>query len=347
MNASLAQGIRNSDHSLTMGRHSGYLQKPLPHGRGSVRGAYVPLLFLLAVLLPAALWADNDRVMVGEDIYVAEGEELENVVCFGCSIRVDGKAHDAVAFGGSIEVTGDVNDAVAFAGGLDVRGKVGGDAVVFFGNTRVREGGEIEGDAVAIMGGVHVADNNAVGGDIVSSESWAPVALSGVVIALIIFLVAGIVIQPLLVLLCFVLLGERRIAVLAETARRRSGMSFLIGIALCIGSFIFSIAAAMTPIISLQIPFGLILFCVLVVGYSGVSYWVGRGMLPRSGGLAAAILGAVLVTIIQLIPIVGQISFFVFSMIALGSAVLSGFGTSIDWLAERTNHIEPVAPQTR
>jgi hypothetical protein len=306
----------------------------------------LPLLFLLTVLLPAALRADSDRVMVGEDIYVAEGEELENVVCFGCSIRVEGKAHDAVAFGGSIEVTGEVNDAVSFAGGLDVRGKVNGDAVVLFGSTRVRDGGRIDGDAVSILGSVRAQDSGSVGGDIVSSESWAPIALSGVVIGLIIFLVAGIVIQPLLVLLCFVLLGERRIAVLAETARRRSGMSFLIGIALCIGSFIFSIAAAMTPIISLQIPFGLIMFCVLVVGYAGVSYWVGRGMLPRSGALAAAILGAVLVTIIQLIPIVGQIAFLIFSMMALGSAVLSGFGTSIDWLAERTNHIEPVAPRT-
>jgi hypothetical protein len=264
------------------------------------------LLCLLAVLAPAALRADSDRVMVGEDIYVAEGEDLNDAVCIGCSIRVDGKVRDAVAIGGSIEVTGEVHDAVSIGGGLDVRGKVSGDAVVIFGSTRVREGGRIRGDAVSILGSVRTADSGSVGGDIVSSESWAPIALSGVVIGLIVFLVFGIVIQPLLVLLCFTLLGERRIAILAETARRRSGMSFLIGIALCIGSFILSIAAAMTPIISLQIPFGLILFCVLVVGYAGVSYWVGRGMLPRSGALGAAILGAVLVTIIQLIPIVGQ-----------------------------------------
>jgi hypothetical protein len=304
----------------------------------------VPFLFLLALLLPAALRADSDRVMVGEDIYVAEDEDLNDAVCVGCSIRIDGKVRDAVAIGGSIEVAGEAHDAVSIGGGLDVRGKVTGDAVVLFGSTRVREGGRIHGDAVSVLGSVRVQDSGSVGGDIVSSESWAPIALSGVVIGLIIFLVAGIVIQPLLVLLCFALLGERRITVLAETARRRSGMSFLIGIALCIGSFILSIAAAMTPIVSLQIPFGLILFCVLVVGYAGVSYWVGRGMLPRSGALAAAILGAVLVTIIQLIPIVGQIAFLIFSMMALGSAVLSGFGTSIDWLAERTNS-EPVIPQ--
>jgi hypothetical protein len=305
----------------------------------------LPLLCLLAILAPAALRADSDRVMVGEDIYVAEGEDLNDAVCIGCSIRVDGKVRDAVAIGGSIEVTGEVHDAVSIGGGLDVRGKVSGDAVVIFGSTRVREGGRIRGDAVSILGSVRTADSGSVGGDIVSSESWAPIALSGVVIGLIVFLVFGIVIQPLLVLLCFTLLGERRIAILAETARRRSGMSFLIGIALCIGSFILSIAAAMTPIISLQIPFGLILFCVLVVGYAGVSYWVGRGMLPRSGALGAAILGAVLVTIIQLIPIVGQMAFIIFSMMALGSAVLSGFGTSIDWLAERTNN-EPVMPRT-
>jgi len=313
--------------------------------RRRVAALSVPFLFLLALLLPGVLRADKDRVMVGEDIYVAEGEDLNDAVCVGCSIRIDGKVRDAVAIGGSIEVTGEVDDAVSIGGGLDVRGKVNGDAVVLFGSTRVRDGGRIRGDAVSILGSVRVPDSSSVGGDIVSSESWAPIALSGIVIAIVVFLIAGIVIQPLLVLLCFTLLGERRIAVLAETARRRSGMSFLIGIALCIGSFILSIAAAMTPVISLQIPFGLILFCVLVVGYAGVSYWVGRGMLPRSSALGAAILGAVLVTIIQLIPIVGQLAFLIFSMMALGSAALSGFGTSIDWLAERTNN-EPVMPRT-
>jgi hypothetical protein len=226
---------------------------------------------------------------------------------------------------------------VAIAGRIDVRGKVDGDAVSIAGGLRVHPGAEIRGDAVGVMGGVDIPAGAVVGGEVVSAGQWGHVALSGLLVVLVLCLLAGLLFQPLLVLLCFVIMGERRIGMLADTARHRAGFSFLVGVGLVIASFVFSILAAFLPVPGAHFPFALALFVVLVVGYAGVSYWVGRGLLPSSSALAAALLGAVLVTIIQLIPIIGQIAFMVFSMIALGSAALSGFGTSIDWLVERTS----------
>jgi hypothetical protein len=275
--------------------------------------------------------------MVGEDIYVAEGEVLDDVVCTGCSIRVYGKVKDAVAIGGNIEIHGEAHDVVAIAGRIEVRGRVDGDAVSIAGGLRVHPGAEIRGDAVGVMGRVDIPAGAVVGGEVVSVGQWGQVALSGLLVVLVLFLLAGLVLQPLLVLLCFVIMGEQRIGMLADTARHRAGFSFLVGVGLVIASFVFSILAAFLPVPGAHFPFALALFVVLVVGYAGVSYWVGRGLLPSSSALAAALLGAVLVTIIQLIPIIGQIAFMVFSMIALGSAALSGFGTSIDWLVERTS----------
>ena len=319
---------------------SAQLQAPhpvsAPDSLGLAGKTSLLLLLFLAVLLPSALQA-RDRVMVGEDIYVAEGEVLDDVVCTGCSIRVYGKVKDAVAIGGNIEIHGEAHDVVAIAGRIDVRGKVDGDAVSIAGGLRVHPGAEIRGDAVGVMGRVDIPAGAVVGGEVVSVGQWGQVALSGLLVVLVLFLLAGLVLQPLLVLLCFVIMGEQRIGMLADTARHRAGFSFLVGVGLVIASFVFSILAAFLPVPGAHFPFALALFVVLVVGYAGVSYWVGRGLLPSSSALAAALLGAVLVTIIQLIPIIGQIAFMVFSMIALGSAALSGFGTSIDWLVERTS----------
>jgi hypothetical protein len=319
---------------------SALLQAPRPAPAADFLGlagkTSLLLLLFLAVLLPSALQA-RDRVMVGEDIYVAEGEVLDDVVCTGCSIRVYGKVKDAVAIGGNIEIHGEAHDVVAIAGRIDVRGKVDGDAVSVAGGLRVHPGAEIRGDAVGVMGGVDIPAGAVVGGEVVSVGQWGHVALSGLLVVLVLCLLAGLLFQPLLVLLCFVIMGERRIGMLADTARHRAGFSFLVGVGLVIASFVFSILAAFLPVPGAHFPFALALFVVLVVGYAGVSYWVGRGLLPSSSALAAALLGAVLVTIIQLIPIIGQIAFMVFSMIALGSAALSGFGTSIDWLVERTS----------
>ena len=296
-------------------------------------------ILLLALALPAALWASEERIMVGEDIVVTEDEVLREVVCFGCSIHVKGTVtEDAVAFGGNLEIDNLVEgDAVAIGGRVAVNGSVGGEIVAIGGDVDLSPGAAAGSEVVAIFGNVNGAGAAAVDGEIRSMFSplrkLLPLALTGVAAILLGLALFLLLIQPLMVLVAFVILGEDRIQVLANTIRQRAGLAFLSGIGLifCWTVLSFFIALSGVWIPGVEVVF----FVVLVVGYSGISYWVGRGMSKSSGPLAAALLGALLVTIFQAIPVIGWLGFAIFNMIALGSAVLSGFGTSTDWLVRR------------
>ena len=243
-----------------------------------------------------------------------------------------------VAIGGNIDVTGHTRrEVVAIGGNVTVSGSVGRELVAVFGNVTLREGAEVGQDVVSVGGRIHGADRARIGGSIKSVQAFLPVMRFGFLLMLAVFLVAGLVLQPLLAALGHAILGERRVWVLAETTRSRAGLCFLVGLGLVFGWFMVSIFGAFTPFVGplFSFPVWILYFVLLVVGYTGISYWVGRSMVSSSGAMAATLLGAVLVTILQLIPFVGWMAFFVFSLMAMGSALLSGFGTATDWLIKR------------
>jgi hypothetical protein len=325
------------------------------------------LLTALALPLATPLAAEGgERVMVGEDIFVAADEVLREVVCIGCSIRVEGKTEEVVAIGGNVEVVGETREVVAIGGSVDVSGRtrrevvavggnvtvsgsVGREVVAVFGNVHLREGAEVEQDVVSVGGRIHGADRARIGGSVKSVQAFLPVLRFGFLLMLAVFLVLGLVVQPLLAVLGHAVLGERRVWVLAETTRSRAGLCFVLGLGLVAGWFMLSIVGALTPFVGplLSFPVWMLYFVLLVVGYTGISYWVGRSLVSSSGAMAATLLGAVLVTILQLIPIVGWMAFFAFSLMAMGTALLSGFGTATDWLIKRNNLDPFVRPAER
>ena len=62
--------------------------------------------------------------------------------------------------------------------------------------------------------------------------------------------------------------------------------------------------------------------------------------------MGAAVAGAVLVGVLQAIPLLGMFAVVMFGLLALGAAALTGLGTSPDWLAKRlANH--PAPPPAR
>src|SRR5690606_16957047 len=132
----------------------------------------------------------------------------------------------------------------------------------------------------------------------------------------------------------YLVLGEGRVRVLAETVSQRSGMSFLVGIGVWVALLILS---ALLPTGMFGVPGSetvgtLAFFVIAATGYTGISLWVGRGLLRSVSPLTAALVGALLITVIQLIPIVGWLLWIIFGWMALGAAVLSGFGSSVDWM---------------
>jgi hypothetical protein len=262
---------------------------------------------------------------------------VKEAVAIGGSVYIKGEVErDAVAVGGSIDITGKVGgDAVTITGALDIAGEVEGDAVAVLGRIRMEPGARVGKDAVAVLGGLEGLGQATVGGNVHQSGSIRPVALSGIVIILVLVAVFALAIWPIVTLVTISALGPRRVAVLHETVTTRAGMCFLLGFGTWIASILMPLVLFWLP------PAEFIVFlafmAVAAVGYAGVSYWVGRGLVKSRSMAATGVLGAILVTIIQFIPVIGWfIATPIFGFLALGAAVLSGFGTSVDWMLQRS-----------
>jgi len=108
-------------------------------------------IFFVAAAVPRA-HADDDRVSFFNSINVAEGEDVHDVVCILCSIRIEGAAH---------------GDAVAILGSIRSNGPINGDAVSILGNVNLGSDAHVGGDCVAILGSVRHSAGNQVGKDLV------------------------------------------------------------------------------------------------------------------------------------------------------------------------------------
>ena len=123
----------------------------------------VPVSIVLLILaLSTAAFADgsHDRTQFGHDITVGPDDQVSDVTCFGCSVRVRGRvSSDVTTFGGSIilEDKAQVNgDATAFGGNIhmDDGVKVGGDVTLFGGRLRRDPTATVGGDVTAFSGGL-------------------------------------------------------------------------------------------------------------------------------------------------------------------------------------------------
>ena len=114
--------------------------------------------------LSSATFADNtrERTQFGHDINIAPDEEVGEVTCFGCNVRVRGHvSSDVTLFGGSliVEDQGEVaGDAAVFGGGvrLDKNAKVNGDLSVFGGQIRRDPEASVGGDITNFRGSIWV-----------------------------------------------------------------------------------------------------------------------------------------------------------------------------------------------
>lgn len=117
-------------------------------------------LFCLAFSTFATAKDNPSYTQVGRNINIGPNEQVGELTCFGCSIRVRGQvAGDVTTFGGSVVVEDEaqvVGEITTFAG--DIRlgpgAKLSGDVTVFGGQMRRDPGASISGD-VTTMGGRH------------------------------------------------------------------------------------------------------------------------------------------------------------------------------------------------
>ncbi|HEU5336442.1 MAG TPA: polymer-forming cytoskeletal protein [Terriglobales bacterium] len=271
----------------------------------------------------------NDVVQIGKSISVGPGESVGDAVCVGCSIHVAGRATgDLVAVGGSVQVDGTVD----------------GDTVAVGGNLRLGPGSLIHGDVTVVGGKLQRDPSSRVDGEI-SNPSMMVHGGTLALILLVPFLVM-LLVGVVLSVLCVAVVGEQRIETIVSALRRHAGLAFLAGLGVLAGFVVlvvvFHWTGPFSPMISLALFVALLVLA--VVGYAGVSAWVGHSLAPASGVMGAVIAGAVLVGVLQAIPFLGLFAIILFGFWALGAAALSGLGTRPEWLAERLSN-RPVAPR--
>jgi hypothetical protein len=129
----------------------------------------------------------HERTQFGHNISVGAGEEVSEVTCFGCSVRVRGHvASDVTTFGGSIVVEG--------------QGEIGGDTTTFGGSVRLEKDAKVH-DVTVFGGQVHRDADATVQGDVTNfgGAGWVvlifglPLVIFGAVIALIVWLVRRLI----------------------------------------------------------------------------------------------------------------------------------------------------------
>ena len=90
----------------------------------------------------------QDIVHFGSNVTVASGEEANDIVCFLCSVQVDGTVH---------------HDIVVFLGSVRVNGNAEHDIVDFAGNVSIGEGATVGHDLVVMGGSRHLARTGFIG----------------------------------------------------------------------------------------------------------------------------------------------------------------------------------------
>lgn len=107
---------------------------------------------LLATCGAVSAHASTDRVSIGKDIAVSEGDSASDIVCVFCNVVVHGNVS-----GGVVAVLGGVN--------IDPSQSVSGDMVVIGGDVNLATGASVQGDLVVVGGDLNLAPEAAVHGD--------------------------------------------------------------------------------------------------------------------------------------------------------------------------------------
>jgi hypothetical protein len=160
------------------------------HLIGALRLLALVLAFVLALATVAFADGSHDRTQFGHNITVGPDENVSEITCFGCSVRIRGHVDgDVTTFGGSIV--------------LEDGAEVSGDTTSFAGEIRLDEGVKVDGDVTAFAGNIRRAPSASVGGDVTNmgGPGWIllifvlPLVLFAAFVAFIIWLIRRLL-QP-------------------------------------------------------------------------------------------------------------------------------------------------------
>lgn len=289
-------------------------------------------------------------VAIGSDAELKEGDTAGAVVAIGGNAMSKGTVRDAVvAVFGNAEVSGEVGDAV----------------VAVLGNVKLLPGAKVRGEVVSVGGTVEKAEGVEIGGQVQEVnfgalglpkiewlKSWfkecvlkmRPLAPSvGWV-----WIVAGaFFLLYLLVTLAF----PRPVQSCVDELMRRPATTFLVGLMTKMLIPIVSLILVATGIGIFIVPFltAAVLFAGILGKVALLQYFGQQLGKQFSGGerlspLLALLIGAALLTVLYLVPVLGLLTFLVTGMWAIGAAVMAMFGGMRREMPERPQPPTASAP---
>ena len=273
-------------------------------------------------------WADNNK------------ERKKERVEFGKSLTVgvDETYKTAVAIGGDNTVYGHIfQDAVSVGGNLVIKSGsvVEGSAVSVGGSVVIEPGASVEDDAVSVGGALDISDQATLGGSRVSIGVPIPsmTGAAGVVGGMAALYIIGAIIRTVMLLalaLLLLWLMPKRLETIGNYISARPGLSTLSGLLIFVAMIpvfaVLGVSIIGIPLIPVAVLF---VIAMVVVGHTAIMGLVGQRVpLLRADRLSvkAIILGFIVFLILNLIPFLGALFFFVVTMVGVGAAFQTRFG---------------------
>jgi uncharacterized RDD family membrane protein YckC len=312
-----------------------------------------------AICPPGLLAQTNDA----EPDNKKEGNHLDQLVRFGKDVELgtNESARVVVVIGGSGKIHGPVDeDVVVIGGDVEIDGHVGGDVVAIMGNAEIGPKANIGGQLVTVGGTNHVAEGGKVtreivevGGGMVPAKflhlQWLKDWISQCVMELRplspgvgwIWWIAGFF---FILYLLIAVLFPHPVQCCAAQISARPGTTLAAGILtkvclpiLCVLLCITLIGIAVVPFLTVGLLLTGLVGKVAVLEYLGGKITGGFGWNAGQRPLIAFLIGSVVLTLLYMVPIIGLLTFCVFSWWGLGA------GMTAIWVAIRANR-QPPAP---
>ncbi len=273
------------------------------------------------------------NIVAGGGAVTVKSTVSDDLIVGGGTVKVDKDAliaGDVMVFGGTVEILGTVTGKVqAFAGSVSVSGTVGGDVTVQADTVLLGEAAQIGGSLAGTVGtplaegaANHVKGTTDVSVEDSSGKSFSALgAAAGLGVAAGLLSVLYSVLSLLVTGLALILLAPKLLDRLRARSHSQPLNSGLLGLGLLVGTPVVFILCL---VFFITIPLGLLelaLFgLIALLGSVAASLWVGElvGSHQWSPLLTLAV-GAIILALVGLIPIVGMLLKFVAWLVGLGS----------------------------
>jgi uncharacterized RDD family membrane protein YckC len=303
-------------------------------------------------------------VVFGHNAELKAGETAEAVVVIGGSAKIRGHVNQAVVvIGGNADIDSEVGDAaVAIMGNIHAGkgAKIHGDTVAVLGRIEALAGALIEGDVVCVGGKSEIAEGAKVKGDVQNVEIPAFVGLQNWFYQCVLKLrplspkVGWVWIVAGMFFACYLFIAavfRSPVKACVEVTFRRPATTFLLGLLAIILKPLILLILTATGIGILVVVFLVpAIFVGVMFGKVALLEWTGQTLARQFGAesgikpLFAFLVGAILLTLAYLVPVLGAVVFAVTGVWALGIVVTAVIGSAKREMPEKPAGPNPAAP---